>query len=112
MKSAGMSPGGAPSAGYGPRDGEAHLRLYVARSTPNSMRAESNLSAALAGLDGKRANASLEIIDVFADPKRAMADGVIVTPTLVGSSVGKRVVLMGDLADRDRLEGVLQDLLA
>jgi circadian clock protein KaiB len=113
MKPADMSSGGAPSAGHGPRDESVmRLRLYVARSTPNSVRAETNLSAALASLESRRARSSLEIIDVFSEPKRAMADGVIVTPTLIGSSSGKRIVLMGDLADRDRLEGVLRDLLA
>jgi circadian clock protein KaiB len=106
-----MSSGGTPSASD-PRDElVVRLRLYVARSTPNSARAEYNLLAALANLESKRASSSLEIIDVFSQPKRAITDGVIVTPTLIGSSFDKRVVLMGDLADRARLEGMLQDLL-
>jgi circadian clock protein KaiB len=110
MKPADMSSGDAPSASAHD-ESVVRLRLYVARSTPNSVRAELNLSAALANLKSRRVSSSLEIIDVFAQPKRAITDGVIVTPTLIGSSFEKRVVLMGDLADRVRLEGVLQDLL-
>jgi circadian clock protein KaiB len=89
----------------------ASLRLYVARSTPNSVRAASNLTEALANLDGALVQPSLEVIDVFAQPKRAITEGVIVTPTLVGVSAGKRIVLMGDLSDRAHLADALEDLL-
>jgi len=87
-----------------------HLRLYVARSTPNSVRAECNLAAVMASLKNHRVPLRLEIINVFLEPRRAATEGVIVTPTLIGWSVGKRVVLMGDLADRSLLEGVLVGL--
>ena len=87
------------------------LRLYVAGATPNSVRAEANLTAALAVLGSKFGMPALEVIDVFLQPKRAMRDGVIVTPTLIGIGDGKRVVLMGDLADPAHLGGVLASLL-
>ena len=45
----------------------------------------------------------VEIVDVFSDPKRAFKDGIIVTPTLVGCSVARRQIIMGDLADGARL---------
>jgi hypothetical protein len=86
------------------------LRLYVAYSTPNSARATSNLAAALDALSSKFGRPMLEVIDVFSYPKRAMTEGVIVTPTLIGTGRGKRVVLMGDLSDRSHLEGVLASL--
>lgn len=86
------------------------LRLYVARSTPNSVRAERNLTAVLETLKTRMAPPGLEIVDVFRQPTRAITDGVIVTPTLIGLGVGKRVVLIGDLADRTQLENVLADL--
>ncbi len=84
------------------------LRLYIARSTPNSVRAELNLSAVL---DGFRDRLDLEIVDVFAQPKRAITDGVVATPTLIGSAADRRIVLMGDLADLTQVRGALEGLL-
>jgi len=90
----------------------AQLRLYVARSTPNSVRAQHNLAIALEALQTGIAVPPLEIIDVFAHPKRAITDGVVVTPTLIAIAAARRVVLMGDLADQDQLQRTLQELLA
>lgn len=90
----------------------AQLRLYVARSTPNSVRAQHNLAIALDALQAAIALPALEIIDVFAQPKRAITDGVVVTPTLIAIAPARRVVLMGDLADQDQLQRTLQELLA
>lgn len=90
----------------------AILRLYVARSTPNSVRAEHNLAIVLDRLQDGAARAVLEIIDVFVQPKRAITDGVVVTPTLIGSTPNKRIVLMGDLSDQAHVESVIQDLVA
>jgi len=53
---------------------------------------------------------SLEIIDVFVQPRRAITDGIIVTPTLIGSNKTKLFVPMGDLADRAQVEMMLNDL--
>ncbi len=109
MKPIAMSAAAKPSVHA--NGSSLRLRLYVARSTPNSVRAASNLSAALATLDIKIEPPALEEIDVFAQPKRAITDGVIVTPTLIGTHGLKRVVLMGDLADQKLLESTLQSLL-
>jgi circadian clock protein KaiB len=86
------------------------LRLYIARSTPNSVRAEHNLSIALAASEGTTPP-ELEIIDVFSQPKRAIIDGVVVTPTLIATTSSNRVVLMGDLADQDQLQRTLREFL-
>jgi circadian clock protein KaiB len=87
------------------------LRLYIAGSTPNSVRAEHNLSAVLDGLKDVISSSALEIVDVFSQGKRAITDGVVVTPTLIGLNAGKRVLLMGDLADQTQLRRTLQDLV-
>ena len=92
----GTNPGGERRAATG-------LRLYVARGTPNSDRAETNLGVALLKLDGAGAQMPVEIVDVFSDPKRALKDGIIATPTLIGFCVPKRQVIMGDLTDSDQL---------
>ena len=92
-------------------DTMVRLRLYVAKSTPNSVRAQANLLAALASIDTEAAHLALEVVDVFTQPGRAITDGVIVTPTLIASGRGRRVVLIGDLASRDRLDGTLRSLI-
>ena len=79
------------------------LRLYVAGSTPNSARAERNLRAGLAALADAPATFGLEIIDVFTHARRAMHDGVLVTPTLIGLSNQGRTTIMGDLTDSEPL---------
>jgi circadian clock protein KaiB len=90
----------------------AHLRLYIARSTPNSTRAEHNLKAALSCIDNTAKRLALEIIDVFSEPKRAISDGVIVTPTLIGLKDRQRLTMMGDLSDSGKLKLLLEDLTA
>ncbi len=88
------------------------LRLYIARSTPNSARAEQNLRAALDSLDGAGRGLELEIVDVFIHPKRAITDGVIVTPTLIAMRGNARMTMMGDLTDAAKLKTLLRDLTA
>ena len=57
------------------------LRLYVAGSAPNSVKAIANCRAIC---DEHFASGhELEIVDLLEHPTRALADGVIVTPTLV-----------------------------
>jgi circadian clock protein KaiB len=89
----------------------ARLRLYIARSTPNSVRAEHNLSAVLDGFEGGLALPELEIVDVFSQPRRAITDGVVVTPTLIGFAGEKRIVLIGDLADQIQVQRAILDLI-
>ena len=57
------------------------LRLYVAGSAPNSLRAIANTQAIC---DEHFASAyKLEIVDMLEHPQRALTDGIIVTPTLL-----------------------------
>ena len=57
------------------------LRLYIAGSAPNSLRAIANCRAIC---DEHFASGhELEIVDLLEHPKRALADGIIVTPTLL-----------------------------
>lgn len=90
----------------------AQLRLYVARATPNSARAEQNLAAAILALEGGGTHIALEVINVFATPKRALTDGVIVTPTLIGVGPAGRQTLMGDLTDQAKLRIWLETLVS
>ena len=94
------------------KDGHAAgtLCLYVARATPNSVLAERNLLDALRELDDGGAGLGLEIIDVVTEPLRALADGVFVTPTLVGQKTNERLMISGDLSDTAKLKLVLASL--
>ena len=57
------------------------FRLYVAGDAPNSVQARVNLAAICrTHLPGRY---EIEIVDVFQHPKRALIDGIFITPTLV-----------------------------
>jgi len=57
------------------------FRLYVAGTTQNSTRASANLTAFCAAHLPERHE--IEVVDVLQQPKRAMADRVFMTPTLI-----------------------------
>lgn len=94
---------------------EAHrpalrLRLYVARSTPNSVRAEQNLAMALKELCEGNFELTLEVFDVFTHPKPALTDRIMVTPTLISMGPSGRNTMIGDLSDSAKLRTFLQNL--
>jgi hypothetical protein len=84
------------------------FRLYIAHATPNSVRAQRNLHAALEMLQLAGGGYSLEVIDVFVDGKRAIRDGVIVTPTLIVSRGHNQHTIVGDLTHSEELAAVLK----
>lgn len=57
------------------------FRLYIAGDTQNSAQATANLIALCNMHLAERHE--IEIVDVFREPKRALADGILMTPTLV-----------------------------
>ena len=69
------------------------FRLYIADDAPNSAQAVGNLAALCrAHLSGRN---EIEVVDVFREPKRALADGILMTPTLVKlapSPAPKRII--------------------
>ena len=81
------------------------LRLYVAGDGPNSTEARRNIAAFLADMPERQVR--VEIIDVLVHPHRGIADGIIVTPTLV--RVGRRPPLriVGNLRGRSELLAAL-----
>lgn len=74
------------------------LRLYVAGGAPNSMQAIANLEAICAEYlkDGHK----LEVVDVLENPRRAMAEGVLVTPSLSKLSPQPVAQVIGNLSDK------------
>ncbi|WP_166805050.1 circadian clock KaiB family protein [Nitrosococcus wardiae] len=82
------------------------LRLYIAGETPNSVRAQKNLRQVLNQLG--RSCYTVEVIDVFKAPQRALEDRVIVTPTLLYCAVQPPRRLVGNLSDGRALEAFLE----
>jgi hypothetical protein len=95
------------AANSGAIGNEVCLRLYVASTTPNSERAKANLDAALRDFSASPVY-RVDLIDVLADAKRAVTDNVIVTPTLVAIGPKRRLVMIGDLSDSNKLQGLLK----
>ena len=64
-----------------PKRAALELRLYVAGNAPNSRLAVANVKAIC---EAHFASAhALEIVDLLVEPFRALADGIVVTPTLL-----------------------------
>ena len=81
------------------------LRLYVAGNAPNSERAIANCRAIC---DEHFASGhEIEIVDLLQHPKRALADGVIVTPTLLKLSPLPVQRVIGSLSDTNQVLLVL-----
>ncbi|MGE0857843.1 MAG: circadian clock KaiB family protein [Gammaproteobacteria bacterium] len=88
-----------------PDGARVSLRLYIAGNAPNSRLAIGNLTAICAErLAGRY---ELDIIDVLIAPQRALADGILVTPSLAVLGPGPAVRIVGNLNDR---AGVLHAL--
>ncbi len=77
------------------------LRLYVADGAPNSVQAIANLEAICQ--QHCQENYQLEIVDVLDQPLRALADGVIVTPTLIKLSPLPAMQVVGNLNDKKQV---------
>jgi circadian clock protein KaiB len=75
--------------------GKLKFILYVAGKSPNSERAIANLQRLCA--DHILDEHELEIVDVLHDPHRAIADGIMLTPTLSKVSPGPIRMVVGAL---------------
>ena len=79
-------------------DGIAYnFRLYLAGEAVNSAQALANLHALCREhLAGRH---SIEVVDVFRDPARALADGIFMTPTLLRLAPAPLRKIVGTLGD-------------
>jgi circadian clock protein KaiB len=77
------------------------LRLYIAGGAPNSIQAIANLKAICQ--EYLKGGHKLEIVDVLEQPRRAMADGVLVSPSLSRVHPLPGVNLVGNLSDRAKV---------
>jgi circadian clock protein KaiB len=78
------------------RTGPHQLRLYVAGSGPRSLRAVQNIrrvcESELAG------RYSLEVVDIYKEPRRAAEDQIVAIPTLIKQAPGLVRRMIGDLS--------------
>jgi circadian clock protein KaiB len=72
------------------------FRLFVAGDAANSVQAIANLTALCEEHLPSRHH--IEIVDVLREPKRALADGILLTPTLVKLSPAPVRRIVGSLS--------------
>jgi circadian clock protein KaiB len=86
---------------------EAHLfRLYIAGSSERSLRAVKKIKEICENeIHGLY---TLEIIDLYQQPARAIADQIVAAPTLV-RRLPEPVRLVGDLSDDAKVRALFQD---
>jgi circadian clock protein KaiB len=72
------------------------FRLYVAGNAPNSINAIANLNALCRTHLANRHE--IEVVDVFKEPKRALADGVFMTPALLKLAPSPVRTIVGSLS--------------
>lgn len=82
------------------------LTLYMAGSAINSLRALTNLKAICEEYFPGRYQ--LEIVDIFEDPLRTLADKVLITPTLAKTAPTPTIRLVGDLTETQTVLLALQ----
>ena len=74
------------------------IRLYIAGSAPNSVRAQQNLGSICD--EYLKGNYDLEIIDILQEPLRALVDGVLLTPTLTKVWPQPATKIVGNLSEK------------
>lgn len=94
-------PGGKRKAGRACVTTVVTLRLYIVGGAPNSKLAIANLEAICREhlKDAHR----LEIVDVLEHPERAMAEGVLVTPSLAKLAPLPAANVVGNLSDESKV---------
>jgi circadian clock protein KaiB len=77
------------------------LRIYVTRGASNSVQALANLHAILDEHFSNRC--TLEVVDILQDPQRALADGILVTPTLARLAPAPVIRIIGNLSQTEKV---------
>jgi circadian clock protein KaiB len=75
------------------------FRLFIAGDTQNSAQARANLSAICRDYVPDRHE--IEVVDVLKEPKRALADNIFLTPTLVKLAPDPARTIVGTLSQTD-----------
>ncbi len=104
-----MAPGARTSMPGGrPNDtSRLKLRLYTAGHSPNSLHAAASARAVCEQHFPEAYD--LEIVDMLEHPQRALADNIIVTPTLLKLMPLPTQRIVGGLSDTEQLLRLLAD---
>jgi len=81
------------------------FRLYIAGDTQNSVLAFANLSALCRQYLPSRHK--IEVVDLLREPKRALADSIFMTPTLVKLAPSPVQKIVGTLSESGQVLEVL-----
>jgi len=101
----GASPKTFEKAAAKPRRSAHLFRLYIAGSSERSLRAVKKIKEICeTELDGMY---TLEIIDLYQQPARAIADQIVAAPTLV-RRLPEPVRLVGDLSDDAKVRALFR----
>ena len=73
------------------------FQLYIAGNAPNSTQAVANLYA-ICRTHFPRSY-RIEMIDVLKEPLRALAEGILLTPTLIKVAPAPELQMIGNLSD-------------
>jgi circadian clock protein KaiB len=84
-----------------PKSKEYVLRLYVAGTTPKSVRAVANIKEICEGSLKDRYD--LEVIDIYQQPILIKGEQIIAAPTLVKKLPLPLRKLIGDMSDTERI---------
>ena len=77
------------------------FRLFIAGDGPNSQKASANLrSLCQEHLEGRY---TIETVDVVEDFQAAVKDNILVTPALILVAPLPRVIVLGNLSDRQKV---------
>lgn len=88
------------------RKPQAHLfRLYIAGSSPRSLRAVKKIKEICE--KELRGFYTLEIVDLYQQPARAIADQIVAAPTLV-RRLPEPIRLVGDFSDEQKVLALFQ----
>jgi circadian clock protein KaiB len=80
------------------------LRLYITGATVKSMKAIENIKIICEKyLKGRY---TLEVIDVYRQPRLAIDDQIVAIPTLINIT-GSKVRLIGDMSDKKKILAIL-----
>ncbi len=78
-------------------EAQYELCLYVAGSTPRSLRAIQNITQLCE--DELAGHYRLDVVDVYRQPERAVEDQIVAIPTLVKRAPAPARKLIGDLSE-------------
>ncbi len=92
----------------GEPDNTLKVILYIAGSSLNSLRALTNLKTLCKAYFPGRYQ--IEVVDIFETPLRALADKVLITPTLVKAAPAPSVRIIGDLSETQTVLLALQGI--